>query len=311
MTRLGWGLALVGAIASLALAGPFLAGAAPAPDPVGAALLPPGTSVVIVTVADGRELAATGIERVGKLVELTSGGRRIELAAADVRGQHRFRYWLGSDRYGRDVLRELMAGGRVSLAVAGLAVLVALLVGGSVGLAAASGGPLLDGTLMRLVDAALAFPVLFLMILAATLFRPSVPLLIVILGATSWMGLARLIRGQVLTLRGRPFVLAARAGGTPWHHIWTWHYIPNIAAPVSQDVALRTADLVVAEATLSYLGLGLPPTSASWGSMVQQGQRSLLDGWWLATLPGIAIVMLVVGLTLIGDGIQQRLGSDA
>lgn len=311
MTRLGWGLSLVGAVAVLALAGPPLAGRAPAPDPAGAALVPPGTRMTIVTLADGRQLAADQVTPAGGELVISGRGRERRVPAAEVRGQRSFRFWLGSDRYGRDVLRQLLAGGRVSLAVAGLAVLVALVLGAGVGLAAASGGAVLDGVLMRLVDAALAFPVLFLMILAATLFRPGVPLLIVILGATSWMGLARLVRGQVLSLRDRPFVLAARAGGTPWYRIWAWHYAPNIAAPVSQDLALRTADLVVAEATLSYLGLGLPPSAASWGSMVEQGQRSLLNGWWLATLPGLAIAVLVIGLTLIGDGLQLRLGTDA
>lgn len=309
MSRLGWGAAMAGTVAALAVLGPLLAPAPPDPDPVRAGLLPPGTSVTSLVLEDGRTLSARRVERTPEGIVVGGPGAPVVLAAAEVVSERRFRHWLGTDRYGRDVLRQLMAGGRLSLGVAGLAAAVAMLLGTVVGLAAASAGSLVDGLLMRTVDALLAFPVLFLMILAATLLRPGVPVLVLVLGLTSWMGLARLVRGQVLSLRTRPFVLAARAGGTPEPMIWRWHYLPNLAGPVSQDVALRAADLVVAEATLSYLGLGLPPTAASWGALVQQGQRSMLDGWWLATFPGAAIVVLVVGLTLIGDGIQERLGS--
>ncbi len=309
MSRLRWGVVLVGTVTALAVLGPQVLRAPPAPDPVRAALLPPGTAVTAVVLDDGRELSARELERKATGIVVVGPGAPLSLDPAEVVSARRFRHWLGTDRYGRDVLRQLMAGGRLSLAVAGLAAAVAVLLGTLVGLAAASAGPLLDGLLMRTVDALLAFPVLFLMILAATLLRPGVPVLVLVLGLTSWMGLARLVRGQVLSLRSRPFVLAARAGGTPEPMIWRWHYLPNLAGPLSQDVALRAADLVVAEATLSYLGLGLPPTAASWGALVQQGQRSMLDGWWLATFPGAAIVVLVVGLTLIGDGIQERLGS--
>lgn len=311
MSRLGWGAAMVGAVAALAALGPLVAPAPPVPDPVRAGLLPPGTSVTALVLDDGRTLSARRVERTPAGIVVGGPGAPVALDPGDVVSERRFRHWLGTDRYGRDVLRQLMAGGRLSLAVAGLAAAVAVFLGTLVGLTAASAGPLVDGLLMRAVDALLAFPVLFLMILAATLLRPGVPVLVLVLGLTSWMGLARLVRGQVLSLRTRPFVLAARAGGTPEPMIWRWHYLPNLAGPVSQDVALRAADLVVAEATLSYLGLGLPPTAASWGALVQQGQRSMLDGWWLATLPGVAIVVLVVGLTLIGDGIQERLGSGA
>jgi peptide/nickel transport system permease protein len=161
--------------------------------------------------------------------------------------------------------------------------------------------------LMRFVDAVLAFPVLFLLILVAALVRPGPLLLVAVLGLTSWMGLARLVRGQVLSLRTRTFVLAARAAGCRTSRIWRTHYLPNLAGPLSQDTALRLGDLVLAEATLSYLGLGIPPSTPSWGAMVAQGHRVMVDGWWLATFPGIAIALLVIALALIGDGIQEQL----
>jgi peptide/nickel transport system permease protein len=120
------------------------------------------------------------------------------------------------------------------------------------------------------------------------------------------MSLARLVRGQVLSLRSRPFVLAARASGSTPHRIAALHYLPNLVGPVSQDTALRIGDLVIAEATLSYLGLGVPATIVTWGSMVADGHRVMLDGWWLAAFPGLAIAWLVIGLALIGDGLQER-----
>jgi peptide/nickel transport system permease protein len=183
---------------------------------------------------------------------------------------------------------------------------VALVIGLTVGLAAATGGSVVDAILMRSVDALLAIPLLLLMILLSALFRPGPVLLVVVLGFSSWMGLARLVRGQVLSLRSRTFIQAARVAGTRPTRIWTLHYLPNIKAPVAQDTALRMGDLVLAEATLSFLGLGIPPNLPSWGGMVAEGQRVMLNGWWLSVFPGLAITLLVVSLALIGDGLQRR-----
>ncbi len=189
--------------------------------------------------------------------------------------------------------------------MAALSLALAVAIGGTVGLAAATGGRAVDAVLMRGVDAFLAFPLLFLMILAAAVLRPDPLLLVLLLGGTSWMGVARLVRGQVLSLRARPFIAAARVSGSPWHRIALWHYAPNLVGPVSQDTALRMGDLVLAEATLSYLGLGVPPSVPTWGSMVAQGHRALPEGWWLAVFPGVAIALLVIGLALIGDALQR------
>ena len=120
------------------------------------------------------------------------------------------------------------------------------------------------------------------------------------------MGLARLVRGQVLSLRSRDFIKAARVAGTRELRIWTLHYLPNLKAPVAQDTALQMGNLVLAEATLSFLGLGLPATLPSWGAMVADGQRVMLEGWWLSLFPGLAIAALVIGLALVGDGLQKR-----
>ncbi len=305
--RLLYGLIAVATIATGCIVGPWLMPAPPAADPVRGALLPPLTRVEVIETVDGETLIARRVEVRADIVTVF-GGRQPTLVRADrVLRRSSYRYWLGTDLFGRDVLADLLRGGRVSLAVVALSLILSLVAGIVVGLTAATGGTFIDSVLMRLVDALLAFPVLFLMVLAATVVRPGIGVLVALLGLTSWMGLARLVRGQVMALRTRPFVLAARLAGTRRFGMWWRHYLPNIAGPVGQDAALRMGDLVVAEATLSFLGLGVPPTVATWGSMVAEGQRVLSDAWWLATLPGLAIVALVVGLALIADGLREEL----
>jgi len=302
--RLRAGVAVVGALAALCVVGPFLRPAPPS-DPVHAGLLPPFTSAVVMILDDGRTVVASDVAIEGEHIVFSGSGRTTIIEKDQVVDRGSYRFWLGSDRFGRDVLRELMTGGRISLGIAALSLVLALGIGSLVGVAAATGGRVVDAVLMRLVDACLAFPLLFLMILAAALLRPDPVLLVVLLGLTSWMSIARLVRGQVLSLRTRPFIAAATVSGSPWHRIVGWHIAPNLAGPVSQDAALRMGDLVLAEATLSYLGLGVSPSVATWGSMVAQGHRVMPAGWWLVVLPGLAIAALVIGLAIIGDGLQQ------
>jgi len=301
------GLALFALIAGACVVGPWLLPVPPPADPVRGSLLPPLTRVGVVETTDGQTLIGRRVEAVGPEVTIFGGREPVTVPEARVTSRRSHIYWLGTDLLGHDVLVDLLRGGRVSLAVVVTSLVLSLVLGLAVGLAAATGGTLADAVLMRLVDALLAFPVLFLMILAAALVRPGVGVLIVLLGLTSWMGLARLVRGQVLELRTRPFVLAARLAGTRRLGMWWRHYLPNVAGPVGQDAALRMGDLVVAEATLSFLGLGVPPTIATWGSMVADGQRVLSDAWWLATLPGLAVVSLVVALALIAEGLREEL----
>jgi peptide/nickel transport system permease protein len=288
------------------LFGPLVLPRLPVNDPLHSALLPPGTLATELVLDDGTTLVAPDVRPTPEGTVISGAGRRRIVASERIVRTRPFRFWLGSDRFGHDVLRQLLVGGRISLAIAALSVVVALAVGGVVGIAAGAAGGVVDAVLMRTVDALLAFPVLFLMILAAALFRPGPVLLVALLGLTSWMGLARLVRGQVLSLRSRPFILAARTSGSRWHRIAAIHYAPNLVGPVSQDTALRMGDLVIAEATLSYLGLGIPPSIPTWGSMIADGHRVMLDGWWLAVVPGLAIAWLVISLALIGDGLQQR-----
>jgi peptide/nickel transport system permease protein len=299
------------ALVVLCVLGPVVLPDPPPVDPARAALLPPGTEVTVIDLATGRSMVSPDVDFDDGSITVHGPQRSETLAEDDVASVESGRFWLGSDRFGRDILAQLMAGGRFSIAVAGLAALLSLIVGTTVGFTAATTGPLVDSLLMRLVDGLMAFPVLFLMILVATLFRPSPLVLIAILGLTSWMGLSRLVRGQVLTLRGRTFVLAAKAAGSPPLRTWRRHFLPNIAGPLSQDTALRLGDLVLAEATLSFLGLGVPAGFPTWGGLVAQGHRVMIDGWWIATFAGLAIASLVISLALIGDGIQERLSHNS
>jgi len=234
---------------------------------------------MVLDLADGRTLTSPEVELDNR--EYLVHGRRLTTAvpADDVVSTRHVRLWLGSDRFGRDVLPRFLRGGRISLAIATLGALVALFVGLGVGLAAATGGRVVDSVLMRMVDAILAFPLLLLLILVSALFRPSPAMLVVVLT--------------------RSFIHAARVAGTREHRIWSLHYLPNLKAPLAQDTALRMGILVLAEA------LGIPPGIPSWGAMIADGQRVMLDGWWLSLFPGLAITTLVISLALIGDGLQQ------
>jgi peptide/nickel transport system permease protein len=303
--RLRLGAALVAGIVIFCVAGPLVRSAPPR-DPRHASLVPPLTEVTVLAFDDGSFIVAPSIRIDGHQGVAAGAGRTSTFDPSRIVDRSSYRYWLGSDRFGADVLRDLMTGGRISIGIAALSLLIAIIVGSTTGMAAATGGKVVDTIVMRCVDALLAFPVLFLMILVSALVRPDPALLVLLLGLTSWMGVARLVRGQILSLKTRPFVAAATTSGSPWHRIATWHYAPNLVGPVSQDAALRLGDLVLAEATLSFLGLGVSPSVATWGSMVAQGQRFMPDGWWLVILPGLAIASLVIGFALIGDGLQQR-----
>ena len=304
--RLMWGAAGLGVLVLACGLGPFLLVDIGDGDPVHASLMPPLTRVTVLELTDGRTLMSPEVTTEGGRYLVRGPRTTSSIPLDEVVSETRARLWLGSDRFGRDVLRRLLEGGRISLAVAALGVTIALVVGLFVGLAAATGGRIADTVLMRTVDALLAFPVLLLLILLSALFRPGPVVLVAVLGLSSWMGLARLVRGQVLSLRSRSFIQAARVAGTRWPRMWTLHYIPNLKAPVAQDTALQMGNLVLAEATLSFLGLGIPATLPSWGGMVAEGQRVMLDGWWLSVFPGLAITALVISLALIGDGLQKR-----
>lgn len=282
-------------------------------DPAVAALAPPGARFAVVRLADGRTLAGERAEAGADGVLLVTGGAareipRAELPAGDPgRAIERVRFALGSDKFGRDVGARLLTGGRISLAVALAAAGLALGIGLVVGAAAALGGPLLDSVLMRLVDGVRAFPRLFLLIALAAIAAPALGAIVLLLGLTAWPSVARLVRAELAALGSRDFVLAARASGAgPWR-ILVHHLLPNALAPALVETALVAANAVLAEATLSFLGLGVQPPAPSWGNMIAEGREVLPSAWWLSLFPGLALAVTAIAFSLVGEGLRDRL----
>lgn len=211
---------------------------------------------------------------------------------------------LGTDESGRDVLARLMAGARVSLAVGLLAMVLAVGLGTMIGTLAGFAGGWLDGILMRLTDAALAVPALFVVILVLTFLGPSVATLLCAIGATSWMGVARVVRGELRVLREQPFVEAARALGTPQIAIMLRHLLPNIVPTVLVAATVGVPSAILTESALSFLGLGVQPPAASWGNMLSGAQSYLTSYPTLALYPGLLIVLTVLSVNALGEALR-------
>jgi peptide/nickel transport system permease protein len=214
----------------------------------------------------------------------------------------------GTDHLNLDVLSRVVSGARVSLTVAALAVLLALTVGTAVGLTAGFFGGWADSLLMRVVDAALAIPRLFVLLLLLVVWE-RIPLyaLVLVLGTTGWFATSRLVRGEVLRIKQEPFVTAALAlGAGPWRTI-TRHLLPNAAGPVLVAATLGVGDVILLESGLSFLGLGIQPPTPSWGGMVLDAQPILLSAPWTAIFPGAAIVLTVLAVNLLGDALSAAL----
>jgi len=215
-------------------------------------------------------------------------------------------FLLGSDAQGRDVLSRVLYGARLSLAVGLISQSIALALGVTLGLVSGYYGRWLDGCIMRVADVTLAFPSLLLLIAIAAV-KPSLPVVFVVIGIVGWAGMARLVRGQVLLARGLEYVQAARALGASDTRILARHLLPNVIAPVIVAATLGIGGAIMAEAALSFIGLGAQPPTPSWGAMVAEGRDLLRVAPWVSIAPGVAIGLAVLGLNLLGDGLRDAL----
>ena len=214
-------------------------------------------------------------------------------------------FWLGTDDLGRDILVRIAYGARVSLLVGVIATAITVAIGVVLGLAAGFLGGITDTVLARLIDVVLSVPFLLVAIALVSVTGPSLTVTVLVIGFFSWASVARIVRGQVLSLREREFVEAARSLGAGDGRIMFVDVLPNVLAPVIVYTTLLIPVVIVTQATLSFLGLGLPPPTADWGGMISASQNYYTTAWWFIFVPGLALLITTLAFNLFGDGVRD------
>jgi len=215
-------------------------------------------------------------------------------------------FWLGADQFGRDILTRIMKGAQISLVILAIAVTVGMVFGTTYGVAAGYFGGLLDEILMRALDVYFSIPFILLALVAVIVFGQSVTVMLVLLALLAWPPFVRNVRAEVLSLKEREYVAAARATGASDVWIMWKHIVPNVINTVIVIATLRVGQLILAEAILSFLGAGGPPPTPTWGAMVAEGRDYLASAWWISFFPGVMIFLLVMSLNFIGDWFRDR-----
>ena len=249
----------------------------------------------------------------GIIVVLCVGGwflfhkSQIEQNLKLVRQPPSWQHWFGTDALGRDVFQRVLCGGGISLLVGIVATLVAIVIGTTYGLISGLAGGRLDNFMMRVVDILYGFPFIAFVVLLSVVCGPSLLLLFIAIGAVEWLTTARVVRGQVLGLKNQEFVLAARTCGAGTRRILWHHLVPNVMGPVVIYASLTVPGIMLLEAVLSFLGLGVQPPNSSWGSLIQEGASNMETSPWLLIFPGVFFVTTLLALNLLGDGLRDAL----